>query len=382
MLQSLKAELFTRATIENMKWPETEDGDYARRYLFPLVLNGPQTYIRNVHKTEMMIVKIGETVLPLTVTDFHPENTFTCSPYSHYISYGGYEEVQRLKNPPLEWLIKLLLHPLAWYFRQSSFDRVVYVNNWLLSTNLYPKLTPEQINTLSEALPAWFPDRAIVFRSVDNFRNPILYNNLLGKRYKMVLSRQVWYQDPQVALRKKDTKGDFRVLRRAPYEIIAGSQLSDSELGRALELYKFLYLDKYSPYNPQFTQRFLQLCRDESLLRLMALRLDGQINAVLGFFIRNGAMTTPFFGYDTHLPQSEGLYRMLSALIFQEAQARGLLVHASAGVGKYKKTRGGQPVIEYNAAFTDHLPAQRRLPWALIQRIANATIPVFRKYDL
>jgi hypothetical protein len=198
----------------------------------------------------------------------------------------------------------------------------------------------------------------------------------------MVLSRQVWYQDPQVALRKKDTKGDFRVLRRTPYEIVAGNLLNDSELRRALELYKLLYLDKYSTYNPQFTLSFLQLCRDESLLHLKALRLESQINAVFGFFIRNGAMTTPFFGYDTHLPQSDGLYRILSALIFQEGQERGLLVHASAGVGKYKKTRGGQPVIEYNAAFTNHLPAQRRFPWALIRQIANASIPIFRKYDL
>lgn len=378
----LKAKIFTRATIDALDWPETENGDYARRYLLPLILDGPQTYIRNVHNTEMMVVKIGETVLPLTVTDFHPENTFTCSPYSHYISYGGYEEVKRLKNPPVETLIKLLLHPLAWYFRKSNFDRVVYVNNWLLSTNLYPSLTPEQINAMIEALPVWFPDRAIVFRSVDNFRNPILYNILLEKRYEMVLSRQVWYQDPQVALRKKDTRGDFRVLRRAPYEIVAGNLLNDSELRRALELYKFLYLDKYSTYNPQFTLGFLKLCRDESLLHLKALRLESQINAVLGFFIRNGAMTTPFFGYDTHLPQSDGLYRMLSALIFQEGQERGLLVHASAGVGKYKKTRGGQPVIEYNAAFTNHLSTQRRFPWALIRQIANASIPIFRKYDL
>jgi len=51
-------------------------------------------------------------------------------------------------------------------------------------------------------------------------------------------------------------------------------------------------------------------------------------------------------------------------------------------VGKYKKTRGGQAVIEYNAAFTRHLSTRRRLPWALIRQIANAIIPVFRKYDL
>lgn len=377
----LKAELFSRANLETLSWPATEDGDYARRYLLPLIQNGPQSYIRNVYNTEMLVVKVGETVLPLTVTDFHPENTFTCSPYSHYISYGGYEEVQRLQNPPLEALIKLALHPLAWFFRQTDFDRVVYVNNWLLSTNLYPALTAEQIRALTEALPRWFPDRAIVFRSVDSFRNPLLAGLLLENHYEMVLSRQVWYQEPAVALRKKDAKNDLRLLRQSPAEIVAGQLLEDIELRRALELYNFLYLDKYSPYNPQFTEAFLQLCRDETLLHLQALRFDGQINAVLGFFIRQGAMTTPFFGYDTRLPQSDGLYRLLSARLLQEASQRGLLLHASGGVGKFKKTRGGQPVIEYNAVFTGHLPARRRLPWALVRQIANAAIPAFRKND-
>jgi hypothetical protein len=377
----IKTELFTRATIDQLSWPETADGDYARRYLLPLVQNGPQAYIRNVHNTEMMVAKVGEAILPITLTDFHPENTFTCSPYSHYITYGGFEEVERIKNPPVETLIKLALHPLAAYLRRSGFDRVVYINNWLLSTNLYPRLSPEQIQTLIAALPTWFPDRTIVFRSVDSFFNPGLYQTLLDSRYQMVLSRQIWSQEPQAAFRKNDTKSDLRLLHNTPYEVVPGCQLNDSDLRRALELYKFLYLDKYSPYNPQFTEAFLCLCRDETLLHLQALRLDGQVNAILGFFIRNGTMTTPLFGYDTRLPQSEGLYRMLSVLLLQEGQQRGLMVHASAGVGKFKKTRGGQPTIEYNAVFNRHLPISRRLPWALVKRITDAAIPAFRKND-
>jgi hypothetical protein len=376
-----EAELFTRATIDQLSWPETEDGDYARRYLLPLILNGPQVYIRNVYNTEMLVAKVGEAILPITLTDFHPENTFTCSPYSHYITYGGFEEVQRIKNPPVEALIKLALYPLAAYLRRSGFDRVVYVNNWLLSTNLYPRLGPDQIRALTTALPVWFPDRTIVFRSVDSFFNPGLYNLLLESHYQMVLSRQIWSQDPQAAFRKKDTKSDVRLFQNTQYEVLPGNQLSNSELRRALELYKFLYLDKYSPYNPQFSEAFLRLCRDETLLHLQALRLDGQINAILGFFVRNGSMTTPLFGYDTRLPQSEGLYRMLSILLLKEGQQRGLMVHASGGVGKFKKTRGGQSTIEYNAVFDRHLPVSRRLPWALVKHIADAAIPAFRKND-
>ena len=76
----------------------------------------------------------------------------------------------------------------------------------------------------------------------------------------------------------------------------------------------------------------------------------------MGFFIRNGAMTQPLFGYDTSLPQEEGLYRLLTLITLQEGVQRNLLVHASGGVGKFKKVRGGKSVTEYNAVFTSIYP--------------------------
>lgn len=375
-----RAELFTHTTIAKLAWPETPDGDYARRYLLPMLLNEPQRYIHNIHNTELMAVKVGETVLPISITDFHPENSYTCSPYSHYITYGGFEEVHRLKNPPAEALIKLLLRPIAWYFRHSNFDRVVHVNNWLLSTNLYPPLTADQINALADALAGWFPTRAIVFRSVDNFCNPLLYRTLQARGYEMVLSRQVWYQNPQMSLALKRLREDIRITSRNGH--VVSDQLADEELPRAVELYKQLYLDKYSYFNPQFTEEFVRLARDKKLLHLRTLRREDQVNAVMGYFVRNGAMTAPLFGYDTHLPQTDGLYRMLSLLMLREGLNQGLTVHASAGVGKFKKLRGGKATIEYNAVFTRHLPSHRHGPWTIVKAISKLAIPIMQKNDL
>ena len=213
----MKAELFTRENIASLDWPSTPDGNYARRYLLPMTQDGPQKYIRNVHNTELMVAKIEDVILPISVTDFHPENTYTCSPYSHYISYGGFEEVERLKNPLAEFFIKLILHPLAWYFRHTDFDRVVYVNNWLLSTNLYPSITATQLEVLAEALPKWFPDCAIVFRSVDEFRNPHVSDILQKNGYELALSRQVWYMNPVDTKKTRQYKEDARVLRHHGY---------------------------------------------------------------------------------------------------------------------------------------------------------------------
>jgi hypothetical protein len=239
----MQAELFSRENIQALSFPHTEDGVYARRYLLPMMLNGAQKYIKNVHDTQLMIAKVDNIIIPITVTDFHLDNTYTCSPYSHYVSYGGYEEVKHLNNPPVEALIKFLMGPIAWYFRKAELDKVVYVNNYLLSTNLYPSVNSEQLSALTDALPKWFPDRAIVFRSVDARKNPQIVDLLEEKEYELVLSRQVWYINPEEAIRSKGYKEDVRLLRNHKYKIVDGKDLSDEDLKRSLELYNKLYLE-------------------------------------------------------------------------------------------------------------------------------------------
>jgi hypothetical protein len=377
----MKAELFTRENVSSIVWPATPDADYVRRYFLPMMMDGAEKFIKNIYKTKLLLAKVGEVIIPMTISDFHLENTYTVSPYSHYVSYGAYEEVKHLNNLPVELLVKWIMRPIAWYFRQADLDKVVYVNNYLLSTNLYPSVNRDQLSALCEVLPAWFPDRLIVFRSVDAKKNPQILDTLKDKDYDIILSRQVWYMDPAEASLTRQYKEDMRVLRRHGYEIVEGKGLSDRELSRSLDLYNMLYLEKYSYYNPQFTFEFMKLARDHEILHLRALRQNGKINAVMGFFIRNGVMTQPLFGYDTSLPQEDGLYRLLTLLTLQEGLQRNLLVHASGGVGKFKKVRGGKPVIEYNAVFSKHLPVWRQRPWKLIQAISKYAIPYFQKMD-
>ncbi|MCC7118614.1 MAG: GNAT family N-acetyltransferase [Anaerolineales bacterium] len=375
-----KVEFFTPETLHALSWPATPDGEYARNYLSALMQN-PQRYIQNVFNTQVIVAKVDEILFPITVTDFHPENTYTVSPYSHYVSYGGFEEVKRLNHPLAEKMIQGLLRPLAGYLRWAELDKVIFVNNYLLSTNLYPSVSSEQLSALSAALIERFPDRAIVFRSVDQVKNPQVYQTLEAHGYDLVLSRQVWYMQPTEALKTRQIKEDFRELRNHSYEVVEGPELSDDDLQRALYLYNLLYLEKYSYYNPQFTLEFMKLARDKQILHIRALKRDGQIYAVMGFFVRNGVMTQPLFGYDTALPQSAGLYRQLTLLTLKEGLQRNLLVHASGGVGKFKKVRGGRSVTEYNAVFSRHLSLKKQTPWKLIKAISKYAIPYFQKMD-
>ena len=377
----MQAELFTCKNIRALRFPDTDDGDYARRYLIPLMTEGLQKYIRNAYNTQLMAVKVGETIIPVTVTDFHPQNTYTVSPYSHYVTYGGLDEVKHLKNPLAEILVRLALYPVARYFRFAELDKVVFVNNYLLSTNLYPSVNSEQLSALSEALVEWFPDRAIVFRSIDQKKNPLVFDVLKALGCDLVLSRQVWYMDPAASLKTRQCKEDVRVLKRTGYEAVNGKDLSDDDLHRAAHLYELLYLQKYSYYNPQFTFEFLKLARDQKILYLRGLKKDGRLDGIMGFFVRNGAMTQPLFGYDTALPQEAGLYRLLTLVTLQEGVRRGLRVHASGGLGKFKKVRGAESVTEYNAVYTGHLSKRRQSPWKLIGWLSKFAIPYFKKMD-
>jgi hypothetical protein len=373
-------QIYNRSTLPSLDWPTTPNGDYARRYLTPFIENLPPTYIRNVH-TDLQILQSNDLILPMTSTLFHPGNSYVCSPYTHYITYGQ-EEFATLKNSPLEFLLKLLFIPIAAYFRQTNFDKVLLVNNWLLSTNLYPSMPADSLESILKHLITVFPDRPIIFRSVDT-RKHALYGELLRLGCQMVFSRNVYYQDPTSAhvQQAKQYRIDLKHFQSTPYKILNAEQLNSADIPRLVQLYNALYLDKYSQYNPQFTEAFLKLALAQNLLTIKAFALDDRIDAVMGYFTRNGLATPPLFGYDTQLPKQLGLYRLLSTLMSTEALNQNLLVHFSAGVGRFKHLRGCLPSIEYNAVYDAHLPASRRRPWRLLKFLMDrVAIPIIRKY--
>lgn len=377
----MNVKLYTAETLDRINWPNTPDGDYARRYLSAVFENGIDSLIQNV-RAQLLMLQAKEVVLPLSLNRPNPLNSYVVSPYNHYFAYG-LEELDKLESPVLERLLKGALAPLCWGYRRSRFDEALYVNNWLLSTNLYPALAREQIHVISAFLIDTFTDVPIVFRSVDALGNPALYNTLLELGYAMVFARQVYYQNPHAPefWRRKQLKVDLGKYRNSPYRLLGHDEIPLSSSGRLKQLYDLLYLEKYSRFNPQLTVKFLRLALEKRLLTLRAFERRGRIDAVLGYFTRNGRMTQPLFGYDTRLQRSLGLYRLLSLQVLLEGQKNGCLINASAGVGGFKRLRGGVPVIEYNAVYDRHLPAQRRLPWRVLKYVLDRVgVPIIQKY--
>ena len=382
-------QLYDASTIHTLQWPDSEIAQLVKAYWLPLMESGASHYIENVD-TMLLAIALDDLVLPVTINDKEYDNCFVCSFYSHYITYPK-EELSLLNNPLLENGLSLLLTGLGLFLKWADINKSVIVNNWLLSTNLYPKLSSAHIQAITQHLKQVFPKHAIVFRTLNDCTNADLKKALSQQGYQMVGSRQVYIYNPQSSEHSKkqckklnrQLKKDCKLLETSGCRIVNSNQISPSAMSRVTSLYRALYLQKHSEQNPQFNQAFFQLMGDRSFLNLRGLCRGNKIDGFFGFYTLNGVLTSPLLGYDTSLPQSQGLYRMLTAQITSEGLRQNLILHRSSGVGAFKQNRGASNWTDYNAVLHDHLSLRRRLGWWILAWLFNrVALPLMRKYHL
>ena len=376
---SPKLELYGPEALALIPWPAGEGG--FRALLSAYLLEGTPALVANV-RTRFFVGVWDGRILPITVNRSEKGNSYVVSPFSHYVSYAR-EELRELKNPALERFFDLLLTSLGGLLAWGRLDHTVQVNNALFSTNLYSVYSREEVQAITAALAARFPDAAVLWRSI----SPNVLEQAVWpisplefpKPFRLIPSRSVLFLDAPSSIQhsKKDFKNDLKTLRSSAYHL---RPAREHDLERIHHLYGLLYLDKYSRLNPQFTPAFFRLAFERGTLELWVLeRSDfgvlerrgpgvGQVDGVLGFYTRGHMMTCPVLGYDTTLPQNLGLYRILSAYLVLEAEKRGLVLHASSGVARFKRSRGAVPAQEVSAVYDAHLSPLRRMAWKLLER--------------
>ena len=172
----LRIKTFEADTVDCLPWPANEEAQYAKKYLVPLIKDGPLSYIDNAD-VRMMALTVGAIVMPLVISEESPSNSDVCSPYSHYVRYTV-EEMAKRNDRLSQWLLKPLVLAAAVFLRASHLDKVVYVNNWLFMTNPCPKLTSSQVREITAYLIESYPDYAIVFRSVNRYTHKHFFDVL------------------------------------------------------------------------------------------------------------------------------------------------------------------------------------------------------------
>lgn len=373
---------YDRDSIRELNWPDTEYGRYAQQYVSVLLEHPVEHFIANV-RTAVKVVAVDGLPIPISVNEAEYANSYVCSPYTHYVSYA-HEELALLNNRPLEATLAALLRGMGHLLKTARFNRVVQVNNWLLSTNLYPPVNPDQLLKVLDFLRSEYPGYTILFRSLSQETSGPIMDALSGYGCKWVPSRQIYLlQHPTGSKAKWLVKRDRALLDKHGYTIDGPGQITDEDIHRIVELYEQLYIHKYSEHNPKFTAAYIRLALEKRTLHVHGLRKNGRLDAVLGFYSREGAMTAPLFGYDTSLPQSTGLYRMLSAVLIDLAASRGELLHESSGVGQFKRNRGAVAATEFSAVYDKGTSWLNRSGWSFLGLLLRRVgIPLIQKLKL
>lgn len=370
-MKTSEAKLFDNLNIDELFWPDSAQARDAQRILTPVIKNGPSRYINNV-SSPVGIILVNNKVLPVVI-ETAGHDSHVASLYGHFIT-AACEEGRKFRNAVLGNCSQFMVSTLGRSFFGGILPKNVQVDNWLVTTNLHCAINADDVRAVTDYFKSCQPDRAIVFRSLTEYTDAELMRALRQNHYHFIASRQVYFWDyrrparfslkARHALRKDDA-----LAQEAGYgwsELDFGSR---QDLFRVLDLYRHLYLEKYSYHNPQYSEHFLkELCADPAgFLRIKVLVKNRNIDGFFGYYIRQGIMTAPFVGYDTGLPQKIGLYRMVMSKIRQEARELGLVLNGSAGAGEFKRTRGGISTTEYFAVYDRHLKWPYRSNWSLLR---------------
>jgi hypothetical protein len=339
--------------------------------------------------TRIDLLQADGCAIPLSVNHAEPGNAWVCSPLTTYGHYAA-EELVRYANSiwlkPLQWAGVGLCNVFSRYLRHACIDKTVMFNNWLLSTNLYPRLADVPLRAMLEQVRQMWPQHALWLRSLNVEHNRDWIDALTVLGFTLIPSRQVYlFNDLPAAVRQhKGLRRDLKLLRQTALQRIGNSGFADVDYVRISHLYDLLYVNKYSRHNPRYTEQFMRSWHRAGLIDYTGFRDDaGVLQAVVGIYRQGDVVTAPIVGYNTALPPSLGLYRLLMASVFEQSMQHGWRVNLSAGAAHFKRLRGGRPAIEYSAVLASHMPASTRRAVALLGRLTNSIgVPVMQRWKL
>lgn len=353
-------------------------------YSTPFIEGSSKEWMLNV-ETKMTIEELGGFNFPATLNNTEYESSYVCSPYNALVTYSK-DELVKIKNRPLRFLLILLINSIGGLLRLNKVNKNFCINNFLLSTNPYPDWHGKGAEEHLERCKVMYPDHAIMYRSLNYHTNKDLIEHLQKLGFILAASRQVYIFDAALSNYKNrnNTQNDRRALAKSDYQLVMHDEITEKDYPDILKLYNLLYLDKYSRHNPQFSIKLISYWHQNRLLTMMGLRdKNGVLQGIVGLFESEQVITAPLVGYNTQLGNNKALYRILIYLILDYSEKKGHCLNLSSGASHFKLLRGGQPFIEYTAAYIKHLPLYRRITWKAVQKLLNGLfVPLLKRYKL
>ena len=356
----------------------------AQDYIAAFAQHGSRAYIANL-ETTVGLHRWGEHLVPITINDGARADTFVCSPRVGYIDYPR-EELARFPGRAIIPALRAIIEGMGGLLSLSDLDRIVHINNWMMSTNHPVALDSSLVAHQTRELVDRYPAHILAIRSLTRRYCRGLMDTLHGSGWVLLPSRQVFLVDDVVGecQPRRDTRRDERLWARQAFAYEEPETISAADAARIVELYDMLYLDKYSRLNPQYTPCFVAMTQQIGLIRYLLLRNDkGIVEAFGGMYQAGDHSTMPLIGYNTGIAQDEGLYRLACHAGLRFAGQRDLHFNMSSGATGFKRSRGASAEMEYTAFYLHHLPLVRRIPMAALAMVASYVgEPILRKYNL
>ncbi len=361
---------------ETIVWAADQAGWGA--YVCALAHTAPGAALANA-AFEMHVLQLRDRAFPLVAP-----MSGACWLTSLATTYGraARDEVAREVRGVQGAIFKALSHLAEGVLRLTKADHVVFANHLLFSTSLYGGWAGDDLEPALAALRAAFPDRAIVWRSLNLDEHAALA--ALMSRYggRRMLSRIVWrLADPaRDWAPRRDVRDDRQLFETHHLRVERAREIADDALRRVLAFYNDIYLAKYSHTNPAYQPALLRAAIESGVLTLRLIRNEaGALEAFTAEHVYQGALVNPMLGYDRTLPQARGLYRIAMAASAERAIAEGLSVNYSAGAGAFKRNRGARPALEFSMIFDAHLPFWRRLSYRCLAWALEAMAPMLER---
>ena len=314
------------------------------------------------------LLRIGTQSLPVTVNLNGQASTSWVASLRN--SYGPYARAETLIVPmprSSQWLYRAASVFAESLFALSGLSGGLFLNNWLLATNLYStRFDLETIVAAREQLSHDYPDSPLIVRSLTAELHAPLLEALVREGFHLIPTRQVWLTGPLTSgdwRKHGDAKKDIALEARcaSSSEWVSGHTFSDRDFTQALDLYNALYREKYPQHNPAYNESFFRIAVATGWLSLFGLRQQDQsLSGMVGIVARDKVFATPVLGYDLSADKRLGLYRRLMLKAFTTVETAGGILHCSAGAGSFKKQRGAHFAVEFAAVSGKNLPCYRR----------------------
>lgn len=316
--------------------------------------------IPNVHAI-IYVLYIDNRLVPISIKG-RGNDSWIHSLKAQYVDEMRAELLRMTNNLVIERLGKALLSRLE--YLMNGLDETITVLPSMMPTTLYD--TVYDVPRITKRLTELFPNKAVLFRTLNFMHNSDWITTLLSSGYVPLISRVVYLYHPSEKHSKnerKDQKKDIKRLEKSGYEVV--HKLKFDEFHRMKTLYDAIYIEKYSTFNPHYTETFFEELYKTRPIDWTFIYDSDVLIAFMGIVEEGSVLMPAYFGME----ERQGLYMMISSAVYTLANGRELRINNSAGAADYKIARGSKSHFEYHFIYTKHLSPLKQIHYKILTHV-------------